>query len=272
MNTQRVGTSATMRPPVGVSKSLIDSRPAFRLYRRIFGAEDMHTHYRWDAVAPLIDYSAKRTLEVGGGDGRMSFEVAAGGHAAPIVMTEFDPASVAEAEAIKAAGGFWQVEVSRKDLRELGMEAAFDQILAIDVLEHIDDDVLAIRQIAEALAPGGRLVVSVPTPRYPVMFGRRFHEHLGHVREGYYLEDLEPKLTAAGLTVEQHRYYTGRWLARGARLFYGSRIPYAVGVLWAPLIRPFLRRSERSVDRNEACSLALVAVKRDIPSDPATTN
>jgi hypothetical protein len=93
------------------------------------------------------------------------------------------------------------------------------------------------------------------------MFGRRFHDHLGHVRDGYYLEDIAPKLAAAGLTVTEHRYYTGTWVSRAARLFYGSRIPYVIGVLWAPLVRPLLRRTERSVERNEACSLALVAVK-----------
>ncbi|MCW2754157.1 MAG: hypothetical protein JWQ32_1568, partial [Marmoricola sp.] len=98
-------------------------------------------------------------------------------------------------------------------------------------------------------------------PRYPVMFGRRFHEHLGHVRDGYYLEDLEPKLAAAGLRVESHRYYTGAWVSRACRLFYGLRIPYAVGVLWAPLVRPLLIRTEGTVRRTEACSLALVVVK-----------
>jgi 2-polyprenyl-3-methyl-5-hydroxy-6-metoxy-1,4-benzoquinol methylase len=249
------------RAPLGASKSLVDSRPAFRAYRRLFGAENMHSHYRWNAVSPLIDYAARRTLEVGGGDGRISFEVASLGHANPIVMTEFDPASVAEAEAIEAAGGFTQVEVSQKDLRQLGMGTAFDQVLAIDVLEHIDDDTLAIQQIAEALAPGGRLIVSVPTPRYPRVFSRRFHEHLGHVRDGYFLEDLAPKLASAGLTIKESRYYTGTWVARGARLFYGMRIPYFIGVLWAPLVRPLLRRTERAVAREDACSLALVAVK-----------
>ncbi|MCW2753049.1 MAG: hypothetical protein JWQ32_460 [Marmoricola sp.] len=246
---------------MGASKSLVDDRVAVTLYRRFFGAEDMHSHYRWNAVAPLIDLDATRTLEVGGGDGRISFEVASLGHTAPIVMTEFDPASVREAVDIKAAGGFAQVEVSQQDLRQLGVGEGFDQVLAIDVLEHIDDDDLAIRQIAQALRSGGRLVVSVPTPRYPVMFGRRFHEHLGHVRDGYYLEDLEPKLSAAGLRVESHRYYTGAWVSWACRLFYGLRIPYVVGVLWAPLVRPLLMRTERTARRAEACSLALVAVK-----------
>lgn len=247
------------RRPLGVTKSLIDGRRTLRWYRRCFGAEDMHSHYRWNAVAPLIDLEATRTLEVGGGDGRISFEIAAMGHTAPIVVTEFDPASVAEAEAIAAAGGFGQVTVSQKDLRQLGMGPGFDQVLAIDVLEHIDDDALALREIAEALSPGGRLVVSVPTPRYPIIFGRKFHDHLGHVREGYWLEDLEPKLRDAGLEVVTHRYYTGTWVSRACHLFYGRGVPYAIGVIWAPLVRPLLRATERSVPRDEASSLALVA-------------
>lgn len=249
------------RKPLGASKSLIDRRPAFRVYRRLFGAEDMHSHYRWNAIAPLIDYNARRTLEVGGGDGQMSFEVALRGHANPMVITEFNPVTVAEAEAIKAAGGFDQVEVSQKDLRQLGLEGTFDQVLAVDVLEHIDDDELALKQIAEALEPGGRLVVSVPTPNYPKVFGRKFHEHLGHVREGYWLEDIKPKLERAGFTVQQHRYYTGKQVSTAAHAFYGSGIPYAVGVLWAPLVRPVLRRTEREVRRDEAASLALVAIR-----------
>lgn len=249
------------RQPLGVSKSLIDSRRVFRWYRRVFGAEDMHSHYRWNAVAPLLDLGADRTLEVGGGDGRIGFELASRGHRAPIVITEFDPALVAEARATAQAGGFHQVEVSQKDLRQLGMGSGFDQVLAIDVLEHIDDDRLALREIAEALSPGGRLVVSVPTPRYPQVFGREFHEHLGHVRDGYWLEDLEQKLGEAGLSVVEHRYYTGKWVSRACRVFYGMGIPYWLGVLWAPFVRPVLRRSERSVARDEACSLALVATK-----------
>ncbi len=249
------------RPPFGATKSLMDDRRVFRWYRRLFGAEDMHSHFRWDAVAPMIDLAAGRTLEVGGGDGRIAFEVASRGHDAPIVVTELDPASVAQARAVAAAGQFAQVHVAQKDLRQLRLGPGFDQVLAVDVLEHIDDDVLALREIAQVLAPGGRLVVSVPTPRYPRVFGRRFHEQLGHVRDGYWLTDLQTKLAAAGLEVVEHRYYTGRWVSRACRVFYGMRIPYVVGVLWAPLIRPLLRATERRVQPLDACSLALLAVK-----------
>jgi SAM-dependent methyltransferase len=248
--------------PLGASKSLIDRRPVFRLYRRLFGAEDMHSHYRWDAVRPFIDFAAADTLEVGGGDGRMAFEVADHGGRGLLLITEFDANSVAEAEATARLGHYDNVQVSQQDLRQLGNERQFDQVLAIDVLEHIDDDSLALSEISMALKTGGRLVISVPTPNYPQTFGRAFHDHLGHVREGYWLEDLRAKLSSAGLSVVEHRYYTLKWLSRACRLFYNAHVPYAIGVVWAPLVRPLLRRTERgSASADRACSLAILAIK-----------
>jgi len=248
--------------PLGSSKSLIDPRRGARAYRRLFGSEEMHSHFRWAAIKPYIDFNAQHTLEVGGGDGWVTFEVAEH-NKNPMVATEFEQEKVNEARRIAELGGFTNVEVSQKDLRQLGAETTFDQVLAIDVLEHIDDDELAIRQIADALVRGGRLVVSVPTPRYPETFGRRFADRLGHVRDGYWLEDLQPKLTAAGLQVTASRYYTLKWVSRACRLFYGRGIPYPIGVLWAPIVRPVLRATERRYqDKAHASSLALLAVKQ----------
>src|SRR5215467_9524459 len=44
---------------------------------------------------------------------------------------------------------------TRQDIR-------FNAVLAMDVLEHIDDDVAAARQLLSLLEPGGLLVLSVP--------------------------------------------------------------------------------------------------------------
>ena len=244
---------------LGQDKSLIDRRWPFRFYRLLFGAEDMHSHYRWNAIAPLIDNNARRTLEVGGGDGRIGFEVVRAGHRGEMVITEFDPRTLDEAVRTAELGGFTNVVVEHRDLRELRETSRFDQVLAIDVLEHIEDDEAALVAIFDVMAAGGRLVVSVPSPLYPAVFGRRFHEQIGHVRDGYWAEDLSAKLERAGFAVETHRYYTGPAVARACRLFYASRMPYIIGVLWAPLARPWLLRTERKVLSRQGASLALVA-------------
>lgn len=90
---------------LGATKSLIDRRWAFRGYRRLFGAEDMHSHYRWDAISRYLDLGAATTLEVGGGDGRISFEAADRRLEGEILLTEFDPASVGRpASSLRWAG------------------------------------------------------------------------------------------------------------------------------------------------------------------------
>lgn len=167
-----------------------------------FGTDDLHAQYRWNAVAPFIEFDAERTLEITGS--RLSH-----------------------------------------DARELKMGPRFDQVVAIDAL-------VSIGAIAGALAPGGRLVLSVPTPRYPQV--------LGEAAEGRWLEDIRAELEAAGLLVQAHRYYTGTWVSRACRL-YGRRVPHAIRALWAPLVRPLLRATELTVQRDDAANLALVAMK-----------
>jgi SAM-dependent methyltransferase len=41
-------------------------------------------------------------------------------------------------------------------------DGSFDAVLATDVLEHVDDDEMAAREIARVLAPGGRVLITVP--------------------------------------------------------------------------------------------------------------
>ncbi|GAA3813140.1 hypothetical protein GCM10022242_14460 [Nocardioides panacisoli] len=247
---------------LGAAKSAVPAPPHYRLYRRLFGAEDMHSHYRWNALLPLVDLDARHTLEVGAGDGRMTFALVDAGLTGEVTAAEPDPVTSHQARETKALWGYENVEIMQErvgDLRALQGAALYDQVLAIDVLEHIEDDVEAMRQIASVIRPGGRLVVSVPTPRYPEVFGRKFHEQIGHVRDGYTLETLTALLTGAGFSVDHVRYYSGRRVAAAAKAFYGSHVPFVLGVLWAPLLRPWLMRSETTVDPEWAVSLAVTA-------------
>lgn len=236
--------------------------PHYRLYRKLFGAEDMHSHYRWNALLPLVELDAQRTLEIGAGDGRMTFALVDAGLTGEVTAAEPDSATSHQARETKVRWGYENVQIVQErvgDLHALQGAPTYDQVLAIDVLEHIDDDADAMRQIASVIRPDGRLVISVPTPRYPEVFGRKFHEQIGHVRDGYTLETLTVLLAGAGFSVEHVRYYSGRRVAAAAKAFYGSHVPFVVGVLWAPLLRPWLMRSEATVDPARAVSLAVVA-------------
>ena len=46
-------------------------------------------------------------------------------------------------------------------------DASFDLVLSHEVLEHVQNDVQAVREIVRVLKPGGRLVLFVPNRGYP---------------------------------------------------------------------------------------------------------
>jgi 2-polyprenyl-3-methyl-5-hydroxy-6-metoxy-1,4-benzoquinol methylase len=48
--------------------------------------------------------------------------------------------------------------------RSLAFEGPFDLITSLEVVEHLDDPRAALARMAEALAPGGLLVLSTPNP------------------------------------------------------------------------------------------------------------
>lgn len=99
-------------------------------------------------------------------------------------------------------------------------DRSVDFVLCTEVLEHIRDDHKALKELARVLAPGGWLLVSVPTP--PAVFDR------AHVREGYRPEDLHRMLQEQGLEVLETQfcmYRLFRWiLAHWENLRYRPRI------------------------------------------------
>lgn len=80
-----------------------------------------------------------------------------------------------------------------EQLRSFG----FDSILLSNVLEHIEDDVGALRDFRTVLAPGGSLVIFVPA--LPFLFGT-IDEAVGHFRR-YTRGGLHDVITRAGFEV-----------------------------------------------------------------------
>ena len=60
-------------------------------------------------------------------------------------------------------------------------DGVFDLALALDVLEHVADDVDALRELARVVAPGGRVLVTVP--QYAWLWGE--HDVLAHHHRRY---------------------------------------------------------------------------------------
>jgi len=80
-----------------------------------------------------------------------------------------------------------------------GLEQQFDTALMINVLEHVADEKMALRNLWSAIERGGRAVILVP--QHPKLFGT-LDEVLQH-RERYTAVKLECALTEAGFRVER---------------------------------------------------------------------
>jgi SAM-dependent methyltransferase len=75
-------------------------------------------------------------------------------------------------------------------------------VVALNVLEHIPDDVAALRSFAGLVRPGGAVVLFVPA--FPLLMSE-FDVLVGHQRR-YRKRTLARALTDAGLEVETVRY------------------------------------------------------------------
>jgi SAM-dependent methyltransferase len=72
--------------------------------------------------------------------------------------------------------------------------ATFDAVTMIEVLEHVEDDLKALRDIHGLLRPGGAVILTVPA--FQMLWSRR-DVRLHHKRR-YTTDDLKKKITQAG--------------------------------------------------------------------------
>ena len=109
-----------------------------------------------------------RVLDMGAGGGRHAFEMYRRG--ADVVAFDMDADELAGVleifGAMKENGEVPEgasADIKQGDALELPFaDGEFDRIVAAEVLEHIHDDVTAIKELVRVLRPGGTLAVSVP--------------------------------------------------------------------------------------------------------------
>jgi glycosyltransferase involved in cell wall biosynthesis len=77
-------------------------------------------------------------------------------------------------------------------------EGQMDTVICLNVLEHIEDDLEALRNIRSMLEEGGRAVILVPCGQ---SIYNSLDEELGHFRR-YSEDQLQERMTAAGFDVE----------------------------------------------------------------------
>jgi SAM-dependent methyltransferase len=134
---------------------------------------------------------AKRVVDVGAGSGTF---------AVPVSRAGFDVTALEPDDGLRAL-------LARLGLRAVSSAtelpaASFDYAYTLNVLEHINEDVAALRDVRRILKPGARLLIYVPA--FQVLYSS-MDAKVGHVRR-YRRDTLTHSVTAAGFEVERVEY------------------------------------------------------------------
>ncbi len=102
--------------------------------------------------------AGSRVLEAGCGVGAQTVILAAHSPGAQITSIDVSEASVAQARAAVAAGGFHNVTLQPADIFHLPFAPeSFDHVFLCFVLEHLPEPAAALRKLRAVLKPGGSL-------------------------------------------------------------------------------------------------------------------
>lgn len=82
-------------------------------------------------------------------------------------------------------------------------DASHDLVLATDVIEHVDDDLQALREVNRVLAPDGFLLLTVPT--FSSLWG--LQDEVAHHKRRYRMGPLLRLIDAAGLVPVRAYYF-----------------------------------------------------------------
>lgn len=191
------------------------------------------------------EQEAIRTLDVGCGNGYFTYQAAMHGTRALGITP--DPGEVGRCEEMRAFLGVPDDRLGflQASLDDLASEAqyrgAFDQILMLDVIEHIRDDRKALDHAYSLLNKDGFLLVSVPNRDFELSRKEPHvsrHERGWHVRHGYTFAQLEALMEEAGFEpIDRRRYGSvGSKLAVLIQKRLGLRRNAGPGVLTLPLL------------------------------------
>ncbi len=191
-------------------------------------AEDRHWWYRGrrtvldGVIAGLGLPGGARILDAGCGSGRNMVELARYGTVTGVELSE---TSVALARARKTG------EVIAGSILEMPFaDDSFDLAVSLDVIEHLEDDLAALRELRRTVAPGGALLITVPA--YQWLWSR--HDEINHHHRRYTRRSLQNVAQQAG------------W--RQLRTTYFNSLLLPVAILLRVLERVSSKTTESSLD------------------------
>lgn len=202
------GSSASFYDRVWTDWGHLDERSPAALHRRRTLLRLVRDHAR----------SSRQMLEVGCGQGALLRDLAREFPASHVHGADVSRESLDRARAHCRQATLFELDLDSPyfDEQSANYVGRFDLVLCSEVLEHLQNDRVALERLGTLLAPNGKLILSVPAGERT-----RFDRAIGHLRH-YTEEQLSERLHDAGFHVERvfswgfpfHSFY--RWVVKWA--------------------------------------------------------
>jgi len=156
----------------------------------------------------------KTILDAGSGFGQYSYRMARLFPNAEIKSVDIKAEQIDDCNQFMLKAGLaGRVKFEVADLTQFQEDNKYDLVLSVDVMEHIEEDVLVFRNFYNSLKTEGMLLISTPSDQG----GSDSHDHEEgvhgfideHVRDGYNITEIETKLKSVGFSKVEACYSYG---------------------------------------------------------------
>lgn len=196
----------------------------------------------------LFPLECKNILDAGCGSGDYAFYLAKKFPSVNIIACDIDKKVVSECSIMLSLIKLKNIKFLQCNLLDLKTKNQYDLVYAIDVLEHIQKNCLALENMCRALKKGGYLYLHLPNKKKEVSFfsPQQFKEYNAfeskeHIGKSYSLEELAGLLKKRQLKIIKKGKTFGFWGALGwecNQLLKEKRIIYLNAIL-IPMFKLF---------------------------------
>lgn len=161
-------------------------------------------NFTYNNILPIVNKYLKKeasVLDIGCGAGTLCLYYA--NKSKSVLGIDISQKAVKSAVASAEVLGLENVTFEKVNFPEEAPKGTFDIIFLTEVIEHLDDDKIALEKIYSLLKPKGIVIISTPSynaPLHRLGLTKEFDKRVGHVRR-YDVDELVNKCKQAGLNI-----------------------------------------------------------------------
>jgi len=182
-----------------------------RLYVRTFGLPDTIRQQQACAVFSILDKSSfSSVLDIGCAQGQYAIRIAKKYPSSKVKGVDIREEQLNVGRLVRRKLGLKNLTFERRDICDGSTNEKHDLVLLLQVIEHLKDDRMALKEIRKLASSGGHLIITAPNSESPIMdWCSRYVTMHGHYREGYALEELAQMIRSAHFNINEIRPLSG---------------------------------------------------------------